>query len=207
MQFILRPSSPIGYSRHQERRPRMCQSTKNAVNAAGRRPVHPLVEEVLLSPEDIHERVQEMGAELAIEYADKRPIIVTTLKGACIFASDLVRAIEPVPEGLEMGFIRASSYGAGTSSSGNVVLGISTLSDEDIQGRHLILVSTPGPQLRFLSHFLPIYFPFISKNVIYFLYGNTMPVTAALSCRRPTASVANIDRRGAGTSCPSAASG
>ena len=57
-----------------------------------------------------------------------------------IFASDLVRAIQPVPDGLEMGFVRASSYGAGTSSSGTVVLGISTVKDEDIQGRHVILV-------------------------------------------------------------------
>ena len=125
--------------------------------------------------------------QLASEYADKRPIIVTvslqytitqrqlcfklatppcyteacgspgcrhrhpsplpalpplqTLKGACIFMADLIRAIDPVPEGLGLGFIRASSYGAGTSSSGTVVLGISTLSDVDIKGRHLLLVS------------------------------------------------------------------
>jgi len=67
--------------------------------------------------------------------------LLQTLKGATIFASDLVRAIHPVPDGLEMGFVRASSYGAGTKTSGTVVLGISTLKDEDIQGRHVLLVS------------------------------------------------------------------
>jgi hypoxanthine phosphoribosyltransferase len=64
-----------------------------------------------------------------------------TLKGATIFASDLVRAIHPVPDGLEMGFVRASSYGTGTKTSGKVVLGISTVKDEDIRGRHILLVS------------------------------------------------------------------
>ena len=67
--------------------------------------------------------------------------LLQTLKGATIFASDLVRAIHPVPDGLEMGFVRASSYGTGTKTSGNVVLGISTLKDEDIRGRHILLVS------------------------------------------------------------------
>jgi hypoxanthine phosphoribosyltransferase len=67
--------------------------------------------------------------------------LLQTLKGATIFASDLLRAIDPVPDGLEMGFVRASSYGAGTKSSGKVVLGISTIKDEDILGRHVLLVS------------------------------------------------------------------
>ena len=68
-------------------------------------------------------------------------ISLQTLKGATIFASDLVRAIHPVPDGLELGFVRASSYGAGTQTTGKVTLGISTLKDEDVQGRHLLLVS------------------------------------------------------------------
>ena len=68
-------------------------------------------------------------------------LILQTLKGATIFASDLVRAIHPVPDGLELGFVRASSYGAGTQTTGKVTLGITTLKDEDIVGRHLLLVS------------------------------------------------------------------
>ncbi|KAG7670974.1 hypothetical protein Ndes2437A_g04612 [Nannochloris sp. 'desiccata'] len=106
----------------------------------GGRALHPSVEEVLLSGDEIRVKVEALGRQIADDYADKRPIIVTTLKGAIIFASDLVRAIHPVPDGLEMGFVRASSYGAGTKTSGKVVLGISTLKDEDIQGRHVLLV-------------------------------------------------------------------
>lgn len=42
------------------------------------------------------------------------------LKGSFMFYSDLVRAIEPCPRGLTMDFIRASSYGSGTESTGDV---------------------------------------------------------------------------------------
>jgi len=69
-------------------------------------------------------------------------IRIQTLKGACIFMADLIRAIEPVPDGLELDFLRATSYGSGTSSSGAVTLSMSSLADEDIKGRHLLLVST-----------------------------------------------------------------
>ena len=68
-----------------------------------------------------------------------------TLKGATIFMSDLVRAMDPVPDGLELAFVRASSYGAGTTTSGKVTLGITTLADVDIEGRHLLLVSAAPP--------------------------------------------------------------
>jgi len=65
-----------------------------------------------------------------------------TLKGATVFASDLVRSMDPVPDGLELDFVRASSYGAATHSSGNVVLSLSTLSNDDVAGRHIVLVSS-----------------------------------------------------------------
>lgn len=81
-----------------------------------------------------------------------------TLKGATIFMSDLVRAIDPVPEGLELAFVRASSYGAGTKSSGAVTMGATTLTDVDVEGRHLLLVS--------------VFFPTIIHNPRPLLHGN-----------------------------------
>lgn len=108
--------------------------------------------------------------------------LLQTLKGAIIFASDLVRAIHPVPDGLEMGFVRASSYGAGTKTSGKVVLGISTLKDEDIQGRHVLLVS---------------YFEYTVCT--HTLNGNTKACDDGLFMLSPAASVANKERRRAGT--------
>lgn len=53
--------------------------------------------------------------------------------------SDLVRAMQPVPEGLRMEFIRASSYGSGTRSSGRVAV---TGMGGSVRGRHVLLVST-----------------------------------------------------------------
>ncbi|PSC70333.1 hypoxanthine phosphoribosyltransferase [Micractinium conductrix] len=101
--------------------------------------LHADIGEVLLTPETIAQRVGELGRELAGDYADKRPLVVGTLKGAVVFMADLVRAIEPVPAGLSLEFIRASSYGAGTVSSGKVALG-GTLAAADIAGRHVLLV-------------------------------------------------------------------
>lgn len=61
--------------------------------------------------------------------------------------SDLVRAMHPVPPGLQVDFLRASSYGSGTTSSGKVALGMTTAAD--VAGRHVLLVGaatlTPNP--------------------------------------------------------------
>ena len=48
--------------------------------------------------------------------------------------------MDPVPEGLELQFIRASSYGDRTSSSGNVALSLTTCGATGVEGRHIILV-------------------------------------------------------------------
>ena len=40
--------------------------------------------------------------QIAADYADRRPLIIGTLKGAVVFLSDLVRAVEPLPPGLEV---------------------------------------------------------------------------------------------------------
>ena len=56
-----------------------------------------------------------------------------------LFAADLVRAIEPCPRGLTIDFIRASSYGSGTESSGEVQLK-TDLDPKKVRGRHVLLV-------------------------------------------------------------------
>ncbi len=89
---------------------------------------------VLFTAEQIAARVRELGLELAREYADRRPVFVGVLKGACMFQCDLARA---TPIDLDLDFISVSSYGAGQTSSGNVRL----LMDlrEDIVDRHVVL--------------------------------------------------------------------
>ena len=75
------------------------------------------IEKILVSEEEIKAKVRELGQILTEEYKDKNPLMLCVLKGSVVFYADLIRAMEcPV----EIDFIRASSYGAGTVSGGKV---------------------------------------------------------------------------------------
>lgn len=77
------------------------------------------VKEVMFSEEQIRARVKEMANRIAVDYAGKRPLVIGILKGAWIFVADLLRETElPV----DVDFICASSYGGGTSTTGEVTL-------------------------------------------------------------------------------------
>ncbi len=89
----------------------------------------------LVSAEALRVRVEELGAAITRDYAGKAPLIIGVLKGAAIFVSDLIRAIE-LPVAVE--FMAVSSYGAATKSSG--VVQIMKDLDVDIAGREVIIV-------------------------------------------------------------------
>lgn len=93
------------------------------------------IKEILVTEEEIQNRIQELAAQLSEEYRDKNPLIVGVLKGAIPFLADLVKRMDIY---LEMDFMAVSSYGAATRSSGVVKI----LKDLDgiIEGRHLIIV-------------------------------------------------------------------
>ncbi|MEM6997263.1 MAG: hypoxanthine phosphoribosyltransferase [Myxococcota bacterium] len=97
--------------------------------------MHDDISEVLFSAEAIADKVGVIGAEIAREYGDKRPLIVGILSGCFPFVADLARAIETH---VEVDFMAVSSYGDGTKSSGVV----RTLKDlnTSIAGRHVLLV-------------------------------------------------------------------
>ncbi len=96
--------------------------------------MHPDVESVILSEEDIKQIVTRLGAEISADFADKNPLIVAVLRGAFVFTADLVRAIT-VP--CTVDFMAVSSYGDGVKSSG-VVRIVKDL-DTKIEGRHVII--------------------------------------------------------------------
>jgi hypoxanthine phosphoribosyltransferase len=75
----------------------------------------------LISAAEIRARVAEMSREISTDYGNRTIVAIIVLKGAFIFASDLVRQIDQDLD-LEVDFVRASSYGADTVSSGRVVL-------------------------------------------------------------------------------------
>ena len=91
--------------------------------------------EVLISKEDIEQKIDELGKQITREYAGRNPLLIGVLKGACFFLSDLLRAID-IPLGIE--FMAISSYGSSTRTSGEVRI----LKDLDvpIEGRHIIVV-------------------------------------------------------------------
>ncbi len=91
--------------------------------------------ETLFTAERIQTRVAELGAEIARDYAGRNPLLLGVLKGAVIFVSDLVRAID-IPLGLE--FIAISSYGSSMRSSGEVR--IVKVLDVAIEGRDILVV-------------------------------------------------------------------
>ena len=93
------------------------------------------VESVLLSAEELAKRVAEIGAEITADYAGKEILMIGVLRGAVLFMADLARAIK-VPVAID--FMAVSSYGAGTSSSG--VVRILKDLDEDIAGKHVLVV-------------------------------------------------------------------
>ncbi len=97
------------------------------------------IKSVLLSEEQIRERTAELGAQVAADFAadhgDQDLLLITVLKGAVMFVTDLARAI-PVPTQLE--FMAVSSYGSSTSSSG--VVRILKDLDRDINDRDVLIV-------------------------------------------------------------------
>ena len=91
---------------------------------------------VLLSAEQIQQRIAEMGAEIDRDYPGGEPVyLIAVLKGAFIFLADLARAMK-TPARIE--FIGISSYGKGKTSSGQVRLTKDL--DVPIEGHHVILV-------------------------------------------------------------------
>ena len=89
----------------------------------------------LVSEKEIAARVAELGRTIARDYASANLVLVGVLQGAIPFVADLMRA---VALDLTIDFLRTSSYGSGTTSSGAVQL-VTDLS-VDITDRHVLIV-------------------------------------------------------------------
>jgi hypoxanthine phosphoribosyltransferase len=91
--------------------------------------------EVLYSREQIRDRIHQLGSQITQEYAGKELVLVSVLKGSCIFLADLMRTIDL---NLTIDFMAVSSYKDGTKSTGDVEI-LKDLSNP-IRGKHVILV-------------------------------------------------------------------
>ena len=99
--------------------------------------MHSDVKEILFSEEQLKARVRELGAQITKDYAGSSNdlVLVAVLRGSYVFMADLSRSID-LPVAVD--FMCVSSYGSGTSSSGQVQI-TKDLSDQ-IEGKDVIIV-------------------------------------------------------------------
>ena len=93
------------------------------------------LERVLVTKEEIAQKVKELGQRITLDYQGTSPVVVCILKGAVVFFSDLIRQID-VP--MDIDFMAISSYGSSTKSTGVVKL-VKDL-DRDVNGRDVLVV-------------------------------------------------------------------
>lgn len=97
--------------------------------------MHPDIETVLFTEAEIRARVRELAARISADYAEHELHLVCVLRGAAVFAADLLRELT-VPTTLD--FISISSYGAETRSSGVVRL-VKDLEDS-VESRYVLVI-------------------------------------------------------------------
>lgn len=93
------------------------------------------LERVLIDQQTLGRRIAELGAEISRDYAGRKVILVSVLKGGIIFLADLMRCINCEHE-IEL--IGTSSYRGGTSPHGSVR--ITKDVDQSLAGKHVLLV-------------------------------------------------------------------
>jgi hypoxanthine phosphoribosyltransferase len=95
------------------------------------------IQEILFDEQVIAGKVRELAERISRDYAGKELVLIGILKGAVMFAADLMRCIS-LPVTVE--FIQAASYGNGTVSSRTVA--VKKDFDADLNGKHVLLVDT-----------------------------------------------------------------
>src|SRR4051812_44762099 len=90
---------------------------------------------ILVQPDELAQRVKELGAQISKDYAGRDLVLIGVLKGAIFFLSDLMREIDI---DCEVDFMAVASYGSSTDSSG--VVRILKDLDAPIAGREVLIV-------------------------------------------------------------------
>ena len=95
--------------------------------------MHNQIEEILLTEQQIQDRIAELGAELTKEYAGKNPVVVGVLKGVVVFYADMIRKIDcPI----QIDFMWISSYAGTEAGKMRVKQDLSA----DVKGRHVLIL-------------------------------------------------------------------
>lgn len=98
--------------------------------------------DILYTPEQIREKVKDLGSKISVDYKGESLLVVGILKGAFVFMADLIREID-IP--MELDFMSVSSYGTSSETSGEVRI----MKDLDfsIEGKHVLVVEDIVKQL------------------------------------------------------------
>ena len=108
--------------------------------------------EVLRTRKEIETVVKKLAAEITLDYKGRNPVLIGVLKGSFVFMSDIVRRLD-FP--MELEFVRLSSYGSGTESSGKIKFTHSLKTT--IKGRDVLVIEDivdSGNSLSFLMNYL-----------------------------------------------------
>ena len=109
------------------------------------------IETILLTEQQIQNRVAELGEILTKEYEGKNPVVVGVLKGVVVFYADMIRQIKTP---CQLDFMWISSY-AGTQSTGNMLVRQDV--SADLKGRHVVILEDiydTGTSLNFVYQHL-----------------------------------------------------
>ncbi len=100
--------------------------------------MHPDIQEILYDEATLQKRVGELALEIAADYRDtgNKLVLVCILKGSVVFMGDLMKKM-PIP--VEIDFMRVSSYGKGTASSGNIRIHLDLMREDMAQCDVLIV--------------------------------------------------------------------
>ena len=109
------------------------------------------IQEVLFTQEELEKRVRELAAQITADYQGKEIILISVLRGSFVFMADLCRSIDL---DCTVDFMAVSSYGGGTSSTGQVQI-TKDLSG-DISGKHVIVVEDIFDSGNTLSYLLKL---------------------------------------------------
>ena len=104
-----------------------------------------------LSKEEIQERVKAIARQLTADFSGKKPVFLVMLKGAFVFATDLLRYYEGLPE---VSFVRTRSY-SGTASTHQVEILLGP-TPEEVTDRDIIIVEDIVDSGYTMHNFLPL---------------------------------------------------
>lgn len=103
----------------------------------------------LIDEEQLNKRISEIAKQIEEEYKNKEITLICILKGSIFFTVDLARKIN---EDVRLEFIRVSSYGEGTESTGEIKMKLDL--KDSIQGKDVIVIEDIIDTGRTLSYLL-----------------------------------------------------